>query len=50
MTLVGLLIAVPLSNWTMTRRIAWGLMAVWVVGTLLNVVLEVTGVSAGTKS
>lgn len=45
-TLVGLLIAVPLSGWFMTRKIAWALIALWCVGTLLNVVLEVTGVAS----
>ncbi|GAM89270.1 hypothetical protein ANO11243_073070 [Dothideomycetidae sp. 11243] len=45
-TLVGLLVAVPLSGWMMTRRIAWALMALWCVSTVVNVVLEVTGLGA----
>ena len=46
-TLLGLLIAVPMSGWMMTRRIAWALIAVWCVGTIINVVLEVTGTTSG---
>jgi sodium/potassium/calcium exchanger 6 len=40
--LVGLLIVVPLNNWRMDRRIGWGLIAVWCVSTLGNVIAEVT--------
>ena len=43
-TLVGLLVAVPLNRWMMTRRIAWALIALWCVGTVVNVVLEVVGI------
>ncbi|KAG0161390.1 hypothetical protein PDIDSM_8924 [Penicillium digitatum] len=39
--LVGLLIVVPMNNWRMDRRIGWGLVAVWCVGTLGNVIAEV---------
>ncbi|KAJ6148024.1 hypothetical protein N7497_010006 [Penicillium chrysogenum] len=39
--LVGLLIVVPMNNWRMDRRIGWGLIAVWCVGTLGNVIAEV---------
>ncbi|OOQ90883.1 sodium/calcium exchanger protein [Penicillium brasilianum] len=39
--LVGLLIVVPLNNWRMDRRIGWGLIAVWCVSTLGNVIAEV---------
>ncbi|KAI2730935.1 hypothetical protein CBS147339_381 [Penicillium roqueforti] len=39
--LVGLLIVVPLNNWRMDRRIGWGLVAVWCVSTLGNVIAEV---------
>ncbi|KAH9831881.1 sodium-calcium exchanger [Teratosphaeria destructans] len=42
-TLVGLLILVPLNRWTMSRRIGWALVALWVVSTVLNVVFEVAG-------
>jgi len=40
-TLLGLLVAVPLNNWMMSRRIAWVLIALWCVGTIINVVLEI---------
>lgn len=43
-TLVSLLIAVPLNKWMMSRRIAWFLIALWCIGTIINVVLEVLGV------
>jgi len=39
--LVGLLVVVPLNNWRMDRRIGWGLIAVWCVSTLGNVIAEV---------
>ena len=44
-TLVGLLIAVPLNNWMMDRKIGWGLIALWSTSTLVNVILEVTGLT-----
>ena len=46
-TLVGLLICVPMNNWRMDRKIGWGLVALWVLATVGNVVLEVTGFAAG---
>ncbi|KAI9880083.1 MAG: hypothetical protein M1830_005616 [Pleopsidium flavum] len=42
-TLVGLLIVVPLNGWKMDRRIGWGLVALWCVSTVGNLVVEVTG-------
>ncbi|KAJ5200211.1 Sodium/calcium exchanger membrane region [Penicillium cf. griseofulvum] len=39
--LAGLLIVVPLNNWRMDRRIGWGLIAVWCISTLGNVIAEV---------
>ncbi len=42
-TLVGLLIMVPLNKWTMDRRIGWGLIALWCLSTVGNVVVEVSG-------
>ncbi|CAG7931007.1 unnamed protein product [Penicillium olsonii] len=39
--LVGLLVVVPLNNWKMDRRIGWGLVGVWCVSTLGNVIAEV---------
>lgn len=38
--LVGLLIVVPLNHWRMDRKIGWGLVAVWCVSTLGNVIAE----------
>lgn len=43
-TLVGLLIVVPLNGWKMDRRIGIGLIVLWVIGTIGNVVVEVTGI------
>lgn len=42
-TLTGLLIAVPLNKWVLSRKIGWALIALWVVSTVFNVVIEVTG-------
>ncbi|KAJ5356454.1 Sodium/calcium exchanger membrane region [Penicillium concentricum] len=39
--LIGLLIVVPMNNWRMDRRIGWGLIAVWCLSTLGNVIAEV---------
>ena len=39
--LVGLLIVVPLNGWRMDRKIGWGLVAVWCVSTLGNVIAEI---------
>ncbi|KAJ5663841.1 Sodium/calcium exchanger membrane region [Penicillium longicatenatum] len=41
MVLVGLLIVVPLNGWKMDRKIGWGLIAVWCLSTLGNVIAEV---------
>jgi len=43
-TLVGLLITVPLNKWIMSRRIGWGLIILWSVSTIVNLVVELTGV------
>jgi sodium/potassium/calcium exchanger 6 len=43
-TLVGLLIVVPMNNWVMSRRIGYGLIALWAIGTIVNLVVEITGV------
>lgn len=43
-TLVGLLIAVPLNKWIMSRRIGWGLIMLWSIGTIINLAVEVSGV------
>jgi len=42
-TLVGLLIVVPLNKWTLDRRIGWGLITLWCLSTVGNVVVEVSG-------
>ncbi|KAJ5558576.1 Sodium/calcium exchanger membrane region [Penicillium sp. DV-2018c] len=39
--LVGLLIVVPMNHWRMDRKIGWGLVVVWCVSTLGNVIAEV---------
>ena len=43
-TLVGLLVAVPLNKWVLSKRIGWALIALWTLSTIGNVVLEVTGI------
>lgn len=43
-TLVVLLIVVPWNNWVLSRRIGYGLIALWTVGTMVNVIIEVLGV------
>ncbi|CRG89842.1 Putative cation exchanger C3A12,06c [Talaromyces islandicus] len=40
-TLLGLLIIVPLNNWKMDRKIGWGLVALWVLSTLGNIIAEI---------
>jgi sodium/potassium/calcium exchanger 6 len=39
--LVGLLIVIPLNGWRMDRKIGWGLIVVWCLSTLGNVIAEV---------
>lgn len=43
LTLVVLLVVVPSNNWVMSRRIGWGLICIWTVGTIVNLVVELTG-------
>lgn len=43
LTLVALLIVVPLNKWVLSKRIGVSLIALWVVTTILNVALELTG-------
>lgn len=43
-TLVGLLIVVPLNKWVMDRKIGWGLIILWTISTIVNLVVEITGV------
>jgi sodium/potassium/calcium exchanger 6 len=42
-TLVGLLIVVPLNGWRMDRKIGWGLITLWSLSTIGNVIVEVLG-------
>ncbi len=42
-TLAGLLVAVPMRKWRMDRFIGWGLIVLWSVSTLANVIVEVFG-------
>ena len=42
-TLVGLLLVVPLNKWVMDRRIGWGLIALWCLSTVVNVIVEISG-------
>lgn len=42
-TLVGLLVVVPLNGWKMDRKIGWGLICLWSLSTLGNVIVEVLG-------
>lgn len=48
--LSGLLIAVPMNKWVLSRKIGWALIAVWSVSTAVNVAMEVSGVWGGSKS
>ncbi|KAF3912099.1 hypothetical protein ABW21_db0203853 [Orbilia brochopaga] len=43
-TLLFLLIAVPMSGWRMTRGVGWSLVGIWAVSTVVNVIVEVSGV------
>ncbi|KAF4975002.1 hypothetical protein FZEAL_8147 [Fusarium zealandicum] len=42
--LVGLLIVVPMNKWILSRKIGWSLIALWAISTVINVIVEVTGV------
>ncbi|TGZ78343.1 hypothetical protein EX30DRAFT_356051 [Ascodesmis nigricans] len=44
LTLCVLLVWVPLNRWMMDRKVGAVLMAIWAVSTIVNVVVEVTGV------
>ncbi|KAI1428081.1 Sodium/calcium exchanger protein-domain-containing protein [Xylaria sp. FL1777] len=43
-TLFALLVIVPMNKWMMTKRIGWGLIGLWTASTVLNLVIEITGV------
>lgn len=42
-TLVGLLIVVPLNGWKMDRKVGLGLICLWTLSTVGNVIVEVLG-------
>ncbi|MCJ1230976.1 hypothetical protein MMC12_007651 [Toensbergia leucococca] len=42
-TLLGLLVVVPMNGWRMDRKIGWGLIVLWIVSTLGNLAVEITG-------
>lgn len=43
-TLLLLLVVVPMNKWILSRKIGYGLIGIWAVGTAINVIIEVTGV------
>ena len=42
-TLLGLLIVVPLRGWWMDRKVGWGLIVLWTLSTIGNVIVEILG-------
>ncbi|KAK8056059.1 sodium/calcium exchanger protein [Apiospora rasikravindrae] len=42
-TLLVLLVVVPMNKWIMSRKIGFGLIGLWTVGTVANLVIETTG-------
>ncbi|KAK1834668.1 putative sodium/potassium/calcium exchanger [Podospora conica] len=42
-TLVTLLIVVPSNKWVMSRKIGFGLIAIWSISTVINLVVELRG-------
>ncbi|KAI9844304.1 MAG: hypothetical protein M1838_002231 [Thelocarpon superellum] len=42
-TLVGLLIVVPWNGWRMDRKVGWGLIVLWTLSTVGNLVIEALG-------
>jgi sodium/potassium/calcium exchanger 6 len=42
-TLTGLLIAVPMNKWVMSRKIGWGLIILWSISTVVNLAVEISG-------
>ncbi|OHW92000.1 sodium calcium exchanger protein [Colletotrichum incanum] len=45
LTLLGLLIIVPMNKWVMSRKIGYGLIVLWTISTIVNVVVELTGLA-----
>ncbi|KAI1173659.1 Sodium/calcium exchanger protein-domain-containing protein [Nemania sp. FL0916] len=42
-TLFGLLVMVPVNKWMMTRKLGFGLIALWTASTIVNLAIEITG-------
>ena len=42
-TLVALLVLVPMNKWVLSRKIGYGLITLWSISTVINVVIELTG-------
>ena len=42
-TLAGLLVVVPLRGWWMDKKVGWGLIVLWTLSTIGNVIVEITG-------
>lgn len=49
-TLVGLLIAVPMNKWVMSKKIGWGLIILWSISTVVNLAVEIGGGFGDTSS
>ncbi|KAI1083252.1 hypothetical protein F5B20DRAFT_529276 [Whalleya microplaca] len=43
LTLIILLTVVPMNKWVMSRKIGWGLIALWSISTAANLAIEITG-------
>lgn len=43
LTLVGLLIVVPLNGWKMDKKVGVGLICLWSLSTIVNVIMEIMG-------
>jgi solute carrier family 24 (sodium/potassium/calcium exchanger), member 6 len=43
LTLTFLLVAVPMNKWIMSRKIGYCLIVIWTVSTIVNVIVELTG-------
>ncbi|KAK4168527.1 Sodium/calcium exchanger protein-domain-containing protein [Cladorrhinum sp. PSN259] len=44
LTLMFLLVAVPMSDWTMNRKIGFWLIGIWTTSMIVNVVIEIVGI------
>ncbi|KAK3988123.1 Sodium/calcium exchanger protein-domain-containing protein [Cladorrhinum sp. PSN332] len=44
LTLMFLLVAVPRNDWTMNRKIGYGLIGIWTTSMVVNVVIEIVGI------